>query len=89
MSVPASRQPYSQDVVKYAINAFLITPNDDTDLSEVTRAISFAVAGDLEIITQDGTTIIIPGLAAGIMHPIGAQRVRAAGTTATGIVGYV
>ncbi len=88
---PKIRQPYSQDVVKFAVDVFLITPNDNTDLSFITRAISFASAGDLAIVTHDGTELTIPSaaLAAGIMHPIGIKRVKATGTTATGIVGYI
>lgn len=89
MAVPKNRNPQGSEVVKYAVDAFLITPSDSTDLSEVTRAISLEVAGTLAIITQDGTTITIPGLAVGVLHPIGAQRVLSTGTTATGIVGYV
>ena len=91
MAVPKLRQPYSQDVTKYAVDAFLISPNDSTDLDSVTRAISFATAGALAVIMQDGTELIIPAgaLAAGIMHPIGVQRVKLTGTGAGGIVGYV
>lgn len=91
MTAPKTRQPYSQDVTKFAVDVFLITPNDSADLPHVTRAISVAVAGALEIVTVDGSTVIIPSgaLAAGVMHPIGASRIKAANTTATGIVGYV
>ena len=91
MAVPKTRNPQTTSVTKYAVDAFLITPSDSTDLSEVTRAISFGTVGTLRIITQDGTTLTIPSgaLAAGIMHPIGAQRVLSTGTTAANIVGWV
>lgn len=90
-ATPRIRQPFSQDVTKYAVDAFEITPDDGNDLTEVTRAISFATAGTLRITTQDGTTInyLTGGLAAGAMHPLGVARVHATGTTVTGIVGYV
>jgi len=74
---------------------FLITPNDDADLNDngyptATRALSFAVAGALSVVTVDGNSVIIPSgaLAAGTMHSIAIRRVNATGTTATGIVGY-
>lgn len=89
MAVPKIRNPDTTDPVKYAVDAFLVTTSDSADLREVTRAISIEVAGDLRITTEDGTDIVIPGLAAGVMHPIGAQRIWATNTTATGIVGYV
>ena len=91
MAEPRIRNPDTTDVVKYAVDAFEITPNDSADLSEVTRAISFATAGTLRVTMQDGTTInyLSGGLAAGVMHPVGVERVHSTGTTVTGIVGYV
>ena len=91
MAVPKQRNPYSSDNTKYAVDAFLVTPSDSVDFSSVTRAISFAGVGTLTILTQDGTVVTIPSgaLAAGVMHPIGAQRVNSTNTTATGIVGYI
>lgn len=69
---------------------FAITPNDNTDLAHVTRAISVAGVGALVVDDADGNTVTIPSgaLAAGAMHPVAVRRVRATGTTATGIVGY-
>ena len=91
MAAPKKRNPYGSDVVKYAVDAFLVTPHDSNELSEVTRAISFGTAGTLKITTEDGTDITIPSgaLAVGIMHPIGARRIWSTGTTVTNIVGYV
>lgn len=69
---------------------FLITPDDDTDLAFVTRAISFAAAGTLHIVTAAGQEVTIPdgALAAGVMHPLRVTKVFEADTGATGIVGY-
>lgn len=63
---------------------------DDHDFTTPTRGISFAAAGDLAIVTEDGTTAIVPSgaLAAGIVHPIRAATITKTGTTATGIVGW-
>ena len=68
----------------------LITPHNTNDLAYATRGISFAVAGDLKVITLGGDTVTIPNgaLVAGVIHAIRATRVYAAGTAATGIVGY-
>ena len=91
MAVPKIRNPNSTDNTKYAVDVFLVTPSDSVDFASVTRAISFAAAGTLAVVTEDGSVVTIPdgALAAGIMHPIGAQRINSTNTTATGIVGYI
>lgn len=83
--------PHARSLIAGATHVFLITPDDDTDLDFVTRAISFAGAGALEVImADDSAAVIVPdgALSAGILHPIRVKRVRATGTTATGIVGW-
>lgn len=73
-----------------ATKVFVITPNDSTDLTQRTRAISFAGAGALVVIDAEANTVTIPSgaLAAGVMHPLSVTRVFSTGTAATGIVGY-
>lgn len=68
----------------------LVTPSDGSDLEKVTRGVSFVAAGDLAVVTAGGETVTIPSgaLAAGIMHPLRLARIKATGTTATGIVAY-
>lgn len=63
-----------------------ITPDDLTDLANVTRALNVATAGTVRVIAADGTTGDV-FMAAGIAFPIRASRVLATGTTATGIRG--
>lgn len=63
-----------------------ITPDDLTDLANVTRALNVAAAGTVRVITADGSTGDI-FMAAGIAFPIRVRRVLATGTTATGIRG--
>jgi len=63
-----------------------ITPDDNNDLAVACRGIIVTVAGNVEVVTPAGNTVIYPGLAAGIVHPLRATRIKAAGTTATGIV---
>lgn len=53
------------------------------------RAILVGVAGDVAIKDLDGNSVTLPALVAGVVHPIHAQQIFVAGTTATGIfVGY-
>ena len=56
----------------------------------ITRYVSFAVVGALEVVTAENETVIIPSgaLAAGTMHRLSIKRINSAGTTATGIVLY-
>lgn len=63
-----------------------ITPNDATDLTNVTRALNVAQTGTVRVITVDGLENDI-FVAAGIAFPIRVSRVLATGTTATGIRG--
>lgn len=69
------------------LGGFDITPNDGADLSVLTRALMVAGAGDVVAVLKDGTTLTLPGLAAGVIYPIRVSRVNATGTTATGIKG--
>jgi len=72
-----------------AKRAVLITPHD-TNTFSACRGVSLSVAGNLEVRMQDDPTnsVIIPGLAAGIIHPLCVVGIRAAGTAATGITAY-
>jgi len=63
-----------------------IVPSDTADLPFVTRAISVAQAGHLEVITSAGDSGRV-FVAAGVPFPLRVSRVLATGTTATGIVG--
>ena len=72
-----------------AEGAFAITPNDSTDLTEPTRGICFAAAGDLKVDMLNGDTVTFTdgSLAAGAVHPLRVKKVYSTGTTATGIFG--
>lgn len=70
-----------------AEHAFAITPADGSDLANTTRGLYVGVSGDVALITAGGDTVTLVGLAAGIIHPIRAARVKSTGTTATSIVG--
>jgi len=62
-----------------------VTPADGTDLpGGATRALMVGEDGDLAVNYADGTSDTI-FLLAGVVHPISVARVKATGTTATGI----
>lgn len=65
-----------------------ITPSDSTDLTAVTREIYVGGAGNISVIWADGRETVEP-VAAGERLPWRLRRVKATGTTATGIRGYV
>ncbi len=67
-----------------ATRAVAVTPSDSTDLEYTTRGLYIGVAGNLSVVMAGGDTVIIPVQAG--LHPLSVSRVRATGTTATGIV---
>lgn len=69
-----------------ARNGASVTPSDATDLPTASRSLYVGGAGNLSIITTGGDTVALTGVPAGTLLPICAARVRATGTTATGIV---
>ncbi|SIS84845.1 spike base protein, RCAP_Rcc01079 family [Phaeovulum vinaykumarii] len=68
-----------------AVHLEAITPSDSTDLARVTRALWVGQAGDLAVVSAAGESVTLPN-AEGLI-PIRVTRVRATGTTATGLVG--
>jgi hypothetical protein len=68
---------------------FDITPDDNTDLTILPRAIMVAGSGTVAAVLMDGTTVVLPALASGVLYPIRMRRVLTGvgGTTAIGIVG--
>ena len=70
-------------------HAFAVTPDDETDLSEIVRGLMVATTGDVQLRMASGATIALPALLPGVQYAVRATRVFATGTTATGIVGLV
>jgi hypothetical protein len=70
------------------IGAFAITPNNSTDLAQAIRAVT--IGGDAGVIVYDwqGTTYTTGALPVGT-YAMRATRIRATGTTATGLTGWV
>lgn len=65
--------------------ASAVTPNDATDLAEVTLALYVGTAGTLKVTMFDGSVVTYPAIAAG-RHHLRVKRVWASGTSASGIV---
>lgn len=68
-----------------ASNAAAVTPSDGADLTFQTRSIYVGVAGTISVVMAGGQTVSFTAQA-GALLPIMVDRVRATGTTASGIV---
>ena len=72
-----------------ALGAFAITASDTTDLATNIRALTIGTtAGTVSFIGWDGVTYTTGALPVGT-YPLLAKRIRATGTTAVGLTGWV
>ena len=71
-----------------ANDVFPITPNDGADLPKVTRAIRADAAGDVVCVMLSGDERTLK-FAAAETRAVRVSRVKATGTTATGLEGIV
>lgn len=67
-------------------NAATVTPNNDTDLTYVTRGLWVGGAGSVNVVLAGGQTVLFAGIQAGTLLPLRVSRVKAASTSATNIV---
>lgn len=79
---------YSKSASGPALSSFPITPADDTDLATDIRAITLNAGGTLSWVSTDNTVQTTAALPPGT-YPLLARRIRATGTTATGLTGWV
>lgn len=77
-----------QTAVGPAIASFPITPSDTAELSTGIRAITLGQGGTLSWVGADGKTHATAPLPAGT-YPLFALRIRATGTTAAQLTGWV
>lgn len=63
----------------------LVTPSDTADLAHVSQWVYLEAAGTLGVVTRGGDMLTTPVLQPG-WHLMELRRIRAAGTTATGIM---
>ena len=69
-----------------ASHAAAVTPDDAVDLTTPARGLYIGGAGNVEVVTVGCETVIFTAVPEGTVLPIRCTRVRAAGTTATGII---
>lgn len=80
----------SSSIVAPAASMFAITPSDTDEVVTVVRAIFVGVAGDVSVIDTANNTVVHKNCAAGsYIGPFRVKQVKATGTTATNLVGYV
>ena len=82
-------ETYATGLESPAMHGFAVTPDDDADLPELTRALYVGSAGAVGVVLASGASVTFTGIAGGTLLPIRARRVRATATTAGSIVGLV
>lgn len=80
-------ESYPRTLEMPASIGFAVTPNDAADLPDVTRALYVGNFGDVTVDMAGGGTLTFLNVDQGVFLPLRVTRVRATGTTATGIVG--
>ena len=85
MASPITK-PIKADDTAPAVDAASVTPNDSADLALTARALYIGGAGNINLDTVTGTTVVFSRLTAGTILPLQVKRVRATSTTATNIV---
>ncbi|WP_411838663.1 hypothetical protein [Paracoccus sp. ME4] len=71
-----------------AIQSIVVTPSDSADLPVAVRAVTINAPGTIAWINWTGVACMTGPLPAGT-YTMAAARIRATGTTATGITGWV
>lgn len=73
-----------------ALDLVTVTPSDVTTYQPALRQLYIGTSGDLTVITDQNTTIVFKNLFSGtIIGPFYIKQVKATGTTASDIVGFV
>jgi len=79
---------HSKGITAPALGAFAVTPSDSADLQETIRAVTLGTGGTLSFVGTDGATNTTAALPAGT-YAMSATRIRATGTTAGDITGWI
>ena len=82
-----SFKTFTKSITSPIDDGFAVTPNDSVDLPNVTRGIMVATAGNVSVVLNSDTSLVLPALQPGAVYPIRAKRINQTGTVATGIVG--
>ncbi|WP_136685889.1 spike base protein, RCAP_Rcc01079 family [Falsirhodobacter xinxiangensis] len=86
--MPDRFHTHSKGVTAPALGAIAVTPSDSTDLPEMVRAVTLGGGGTLGFVGGDGQTYVTGVLPAGT-YAVFARRIRATGTTASDITGWI
>ena len=78
--------PYAQGLNSPGLHAAAVTPSDVTALATDARGLYVGGAGNVNLVTSGGETVLFSGVTAGSVLPVRTHQVLAAGTTATNIV---
>lgn len=83
----------TSSVTAPAVDAFVITKSDSTVFgataaTAVTRGIYVGVTGNINIVTEGGSTVLFSNVPVGIL-PVRATQVLSTSTTASSMVGLV
>lgn len=74
-----------ESLIAPATSAAAITPNDDNELSYVSRSLWVGVAGSLKVQMRDGQDVTFANVTVG-WHHLRVRKVFATGTSASSIV---
>ncbi len=72
-----------------ASSGFAVTPNDDADLGEATRALFVGTGGMLTVTMVSGAILTFDAVADSALLPLRVSRIHQTGTTAGNIIGLV
>lgn len=73
-----------------ALELVSITPSDSVDLAKIVRDIRVGIPGDITVIDDKGNIVLFKDCLLGErLGPFRVARVKATGTTAASLVGYV
>lgn len=84
----AAADPYLKDITQVgpARYAVAVTPSDANDLATVPRAVMVGADGVVVMVMSGNGQEVPFTMLAGILYPFVPTRIKATGTTATGIV---
>ncbi|MEM9839328.1 MAG: hypothetical protein AAF830_09255 [Pseudomonadota bacterium] len=80
-------QSYTPSLTSPPSRGTSVTPSDSADLPYTLKAFMVSVAGDVSVLTTGGDVLTLPACQPGLQYAVLATRLRATGTTASGIVG--
>ena len=74
------------DLLAGASGGEAVTPSDSAELTKFARALYVGGAGNVALVTTDGSSITLTAVPAGVLLPIQCKQVMSTNTTATSIV---